>query len=326
MTVTLGGTSGIVFPDLSTLSPNAAKGILGWPEGGGLVVPPGVRTEGSLGVYINETLFPTAPANLVCDIITLDGTYAARPYTSGTVHIWVVGAGGSGGSCEIDNSGLTTGNGSSSGGGAGGMARSQLPMAQFTGSYTATIGVGGAGVISAGDHWINGNPGSATTFVGANVNMTGNGGGAGNGAESSTSGGDTSDSAGAVGGTATGGNVSNFTGGGSGRALVTADKNYGATGGGGVNFKTNGGNTSVDITNNATSVGGKASDDTALPTHLLAALSVNGYSMNDFDGSDGVRAANSESPTFGAGSGGASHGSRTSGQGGQGVIIVVYEL
>lgn len=250
------------------------------------------------------------------------------------IHIYVVGAGGSGGSCEIDTSGLTTGNGATSGGGAGGIAYSKVNVSSFTGTFSTTVGVGGTGVSSATESFLVGNAGTNTTLQGNTLNMVGGGGAGGDAHEQSTSGGDTSIADSASGGTATGGGVANYTGGSSGTATVTGDEATGATGGGGVNFVTSGSNDSGDVGNNAASGGGLCSDDTN-PSILTTYLSGRGQSIDftDFDGTDGVKAisgvsSNTASVVFGGGSGGSSgRGStRTSGDGGDGCVIFVYEV
>lgn len=244
------------------------------------------------------------------------------------LHIYVIGAGGSGGSCEADTSGFTTGNASSSGGGAGGVAYSKVDVSSFTGNFSTVMGNGGAGVTSGGDNSINGNAGTSTTLTGNGLNMVGGGGPRGRGDESSTSGGDTSDSPASGGGTATGGNIANYEGGSSGRARVTGNEDYSATGGGGINFVTSGDNDTEGVGNNATSAGGKVSDD-ANPTILTTYLSDRGQTIDftEFDGSDGKRNANSATVTYGSGSGGAAHGAnRTSGRGGNGCVLFVYEV
>lgn len=244
------------------------------------------------------------------------------------IHIYVIGAGGSGGSCEIDTGGLTTGNGASSGGGAGGVAYSKVNVSDFTGSFSTACGSGGAGVTSAEDSYAYGKAGGLTSLNGNGLSMVGYGGARGNAWEQATSGGDTSNAPSAAGGTATGGNVANYTGGSSGQAYVTGDQDYSATGGGGINFVTSGSNDSGSVGNNATSAGGKCSDDSN-PTILTTYLSNRGQAIDftEFDGSDGKRNANSASPLFGSGSGGCAHGAaRTSGQGGDGCVIFVYEV
>lgn len=267
----------------------------------------------------------------VIDLATSTGSYSPRASRATYVHIFAVGAGGSGGSSEYDTSiNITTGVAASGGGGGGGVSYHKLAISDFTGSYTLTIGAGGAGVYSAGDHWIAGNAGGATSVVGNLTSLTANGGSAGNADEDSNLGTDTSTALAAAGGTASGGNQDNWTGGASGLAKRTGDTSGSASGGGAPAFSSS----NYDGTDSylGATAGGLVSTKNDLPDVIQTYLSNRGQSLTltDFDASSGVyqlSSGGSESPTFGAGSGGACHGSgRQSGDGGDGVVIIIYEV
>lgn len=266
----------------------------------------------------------------VLDIVSSTSSYSPRTNSCTYVHIFAVGAGGSGGSSEIDTSGFTTGVAASSGGGAGGVAHHRLATADFTGSYTITTGVGGTGVTSAGDHFLAGNAGTATTVVGNSTNLTANGGGEGNADEDSSSGGDVSVAGAASSGTATGGNQNNWTGGTSGASTGSGDKVGAATGGGAPAFSGSSYD-SAGVTN-STTTGALVSTKNDLPSVIATYLSNRGQeiTLTDLDASDGVYAqgsGGSATPTYGAGSGGACHGAgRLSGDGGDGVVYIIYEV
>lgn len=267
----------------------------------------------------------------VIDIETASGSYSPRANQADFVHIFAVGAGGSGGSSEIDTSGLTTGVAASGGGGAGGVVHHKLAGASFTGSYTLTVGSGGVGVTSAGDHFLAGNAGGNTTVVGSGANLTANGGSAGNADEDSGSGSDTSIAAAASGGSATGGSEGNWTGGASGSATASGDKTGCASGGGAPAFSGSD-YSGTDATNGQATAGGVTSTKNDLPDVIATYLTNRGQglTLTDFDATAGVYSAasgGSDTPVYGAGSGGACHNAgRLSGDGGDGVVIVIYEV
>ena len=266
----------------------------------------------------------------VLDIVTTTSSYSPRTNSCTYVHIFAVGAGGSGGSSEIDTSGLTTGVAASGGGAAGGVAHHRLATADFTGSYTIVVGTGGTGVTSAGDHFLAGNAGTATTVSGNSTTLTANGGGAGNADEDSSSGGDTSTAAASTGGTATGGNQNNYTGGAGGQAVGSGDQIGAATGGGAPAFSGSS-YASSGVTNNTTT-GALVSTKNDLPSVIATYLTNRnqGLTLTDLDGSDGVysqASGGSGTPVYGAGSGGACHNTgRLSGDGGDGVVFIIYEV
>jgi hypothetical protein len=278
---------------------------------------------------------------IVVEKITTTGTWSPKLNVAKFIHIFVVGAGGSGGMGWPEGGGgflgLSEGVAGASGGGAGGVAYSRI-TGTTTGSATVTIGVGGDGVgVTADRSAINGNAGTASSFVGLNLNMTAAGGGAGQGRQKLDGGTTTIGSAaapipGGSGGTASGGNQSNLTGGSGGGFYVSGrDVLTSAAGGGAPRFlSSNSGTASVSATS-TTTAGIKVSDYTAYPTIAAYAdgrsQSFLGSTITDFDASNGNRTGNSGSPTYGAGSGGvATTSAKKSGRGGNGVIIIVYEV
>lgn len=267
----------------------------------------------------------------VLDIVTSSTTYNPRANAATYVHLIVVAAGASGGSSEIDTSGLTTGVAASSGGGAGAVVHHRLASADFTGGYTITVGTGGVGVTSAGDSGLNGNAGGNTTVTGANAALTANGGAAGQGRANSGGGTDVSNAPAAAGGTATGGNQDNWTGGASGSAVTTGDKT-GCASGGGAPVMSASDYDGTDATNTQATAGGILSTKNDLPDVIATYLTNRdqALTLTDFDASAGVYNASSggsDTPTYGAGSGGACHNAgRASGNGGDGVVLVIYEV
>ena len=126
-----------------------------------------------------------------------------------TAYVYVIGGGGAGGSTNNSTGGAC-------GGGAGGCSVSKLDLSSGT-TYTITIGAGG-GSASASSTNVNGNNGGNSSFAGSGIStMTGNGGSGGVTRASN----DSTQSAGAAGGTATGGTLGNFTGG-KGAAITSA--------------------------------------------------------------------------------------------------------
>ena len=135
------------------------------------------------------------------------------PPRNGTVNIICIGAGGSGGYCWQPGGVIATG------GGAGGLCIKEGLEVTTSGSFTVTIGTGGAGVIS--NNQTNGNAGGNTTVSGTGLSstLTANGGGGGQ-KEFVTENG----AAGGTGGTASNGTI-NRTGGAGGSVdsgLVTS--------------------------------------------------------------------------------------------------------
>jgi hypothetical protein len=156
------------------------------------------------------------------------GTWS--PIQNMFAYVLVIGGGGGGGASYA--SGAQTGavprRACASGGGAGGAALSLLELRKdITYSYTTGAGAARVSTTSAtsGGRNATGNTGSASTFSGSGIpTMTANGGNGGNGDFSDDS---DNSAAGVTGGTASGGNVYNRTGGGSGfaasQSVTTSD-------------------------------------------------------------------------------------------------------
>jgi len=148
-----------------------------------------------------------------------------------TAYVYVIGGGGAGGSTNNSVGGAC-------GGGAGGCAVSKLDLKSGT-TYTITIGAGGAAQ-SASNTNTNGNNGNNTTFVDGSSVISTMTGGLGYGGVTRPSN-DSTQAAGANGGTASGGTLGNFTGGKG--AAITASVNsvaYIMGGGGAVGLWANG--------------------------------------------------------------------------------------
>ena len=167
--------------------------------------------------------------------------------------------------------------------------------------------------------------------------MVGNGGSGGNAANRTDSGTTSISVAGALGGTATGGNQGNFTGGSSGAASISA-RGVGkvASGGGAPAFQSahnalkNAQDASGQVGTPGALVSGYGSWPTILSTYQVSRgqSAVLASNVLSFDGTSGKRNEESLDATYGAGSGGiaASGSTLYSGRGGNGVIIIVYEI
>ena len=142
------------------------------------------------------------------------------PYT-GRYLVTAIGGGGSGG-CGDGGASLC------SGGGAGGMAQKSV-LFKKNDVLTIVVGAAGAAVVTGAPRA--GNAGGNTTVSGPGLALVANGGGPGNYRSAATVG----TASGAVGGTATGGDL-NITGGGSGTAtaLTGGTSQHVLTGGGSV--------------------------------------------------------------------------------------------
>ena len=255
------------------------------------------------------------------------------------IHIFAVGAGGSGAhgwpARNVGTFGNTDGVAGGSGGGAGGVAYSVIP-GNSTGSANITIGSGGVGVNRTGENgFVNGNNGSASSFVGLGLSMTASGGSGGNGARATSGGGDSASAVGGAGGAASGGNSLNLTGGSGGGFSVSGSSVIGSGAGGGApRFSTADNGTAASSTNNSFTSGARVSTYGTFPAVLTTYISgrsqspILGSSITDFDGSAGtVAAGGTASPVYGAGSGGSgAESAGTTGRGGNGVVIIVYEV
>jgi hypothetical protein len=255
------------------------------------------------------------------------------------IHIFTIGPGGSGAhgwpARNIGFFGNTDGVAGGSGGGAGGVAYSVI-SGSSTGSANITIGVGGTGVNRTGeDGAVNGNAGTSSSFVGLGLNMVANGGGGGLGGNASSGGGDSASAAGGAGGGASGGNTLNITGGSGGGFSVSGSNPQGSGAGGGApRFLAEHNGTAVNSTTSSFTIGARVSAYGTFPTVLTSYISgrsqlpVLGATITDFDGSSGtITAGGTGSPLYGAGSGGSgAENPGTTGKGGNGLVIIVYEI
>jgi len=158
------------------------------------------------------------PASGLKVIIGASMTYT--PSVDCTVVVTCIGAGGGGGSNYTPSNRYTI----CTGGGAGGLCQSELNLTSGT-TYTLTLGAGGSGGSNNGAGVAGGN----TTFTGSDItDMTANGGAGGIPSRPSNS------VNVCAGGTATGGNIANHTGGSSN--TNTSSGSAGAAGGGAVGF------------------------------------------------------------------------------------------
>ena len=139
-----------------------------------------------------------------------------------TAYVYVIGGGGAGGSTNNSAGGAC-------GGGAGGCAVSKLDLKSGT-TYTITIGAGGAAQTATSAN-TNGNNGNNTTFVDGSGVISTMTGGLGYGGVTRASN-DSTQVAGANGGTASGGTLGNFTGG-KGAAITASVNNVAYIMGGG---------------------------------------------------------------------------------------------
>jgi hypothetical protein len=273
---------------------------------------------------------------LVVERITSNRVWTPKNNFARFIHIFVVGAGGSGGmgwpARNVGFFGNTDGVAGGAGGGAGGVSYSVI-SGRTSGSATVTVGNGGTGVGVGGERAaISGNAGSSSSFSGYGLNMIANGGGGGQGSQSTSGGGSGTSGAGGAGGSASGGNQSNLTGGAGGGFTVNgSNPRTSAAGGGAPRFLTSHNGTAASSVTDSTTAGIKVSEYGTYPA--IANYATNrgqtflGSSYLGFDASNGSRAGASSSPTFGAGSGGvAVEAAFTSGRGGNGVVIIVYEI
>lgn len=273
---------------------------------------------------------------IVYETITSSRTWAPKVNQATYIHIWVIGAGGSGGHGWADNDGYTEGVAGGAGGGAGGVSYSRI-AASSAGSSTVTIGVGGAGRRRTGIGASGGNDGTASRFVGSGLNMTGNGGQGGGADYNTSSGNDASSAAGGPGGTATGGNQLNLTGGRGGNMAVSGEgvRRSGA-GGGAPRFASsdNGDGFSTVASGISTTSDGRRPSVYSTPPAILNTYitgrdqtAILNSTRTTFDASNGSITGQTGSPTYGAGSGGCGDLDNTgSGQGGDGVVYIIYEV
>lgn len=159
-------------------------------------------------------------------ILTFKISQTYTPSYTSEVIAYVIGGGGSGAATERHSSYWRC---FASGGGAGGTAISRLILTSGV-NYTITIGAGGASVSETYNATVEaGNAGGASSLSGSDIStMTANGGqgGAGSITASATV-------ADRTGGSASGGNIANFTGG-SAKGVTSLASQVAASGGGGV--------------------------------------------------------------------------------------------
>lgn len=272
---------------------------------------------------------------VVYETITSSRTWTPKVNLARFIHIYVVGAGGSGGHGWADDQGATTGVAGGSGGGAGGVAYSVI-AASSAGSSTITVGTGGAGVkVTSFGTAVYGNAGSGSSFVGSGLNMQAAGGARGGADTSTSSGDDRSALPGGTGGGASGGNTLNLTGGAGGAYDVSGTGTYrAASGGGAPRFLSANNGDGAFAGTSVQSVGGKVSGYGTYPAILNTYITgrdqtaIVNSGVTSFDASNGLIASGpTGSPTYGAGSGGSAHSSATgTGRGGNGVVFIIYEI
>lgn len=308
----------------------------------------------SLGTFRSVTL------NSLLEVITSTTSVTWTPIlkTAKNIHVYVVGAGGSGGVASAESDpGIfgIDGTAAAAGGGAGGVGYVIYPQAYIPSAAVVRAGVGGSGSSASGENTGNaGSTGTSSSFTpepSTLPRISAGGGRGGAAAWSSTPGNDVADTKSyqtgggeTPGGTATVTNIAtipnlvygSFSGGSGGSARAEGSNPRGAAGGGGAPAflvaHDNAKNGSFAGTDQAAS-GGKASEYSSFPNILETYLSNNGYStarsLYSFDGSNGVLGVTGVSPGFGGGSGGVvrfNTGLVTSTSGGNGIILIVYEV
>lgn len=297
-------------------------------------VASGIPTSGRIS--ISDFYGKALSGDFLSEIITSSQSWTSKNNLARFIHIFVIGAGGSGGmgwpARNVGFFGNTDGVAGAGGGGAGGVAYSIIPGGT-SGSATVTIGAGGTGVGVGGERSaISGNAGSASSFVGLGLNMSASGGGGGQATQATSGGGDSTSGSGGAGGSASGGNTLNLTGGaGGGYSVSGSDVRTSAAGGGAPRFLSADAGTAASSTTDTTTAGIKVSGYSAYPT-VATYLSNRSQpflasTILSYDASDGNRSGASGSPTYGAGSGGvATESAVTSGRGGNGAVIIIYEV
>jgi hypothetical protein len=275
---------------------------------------------------------------VVEQITTNQPSWSPKLSKANFIHIFAVGAGGSGGhGWPARNVGFfrnTDGVAGGSGGGAGGVSYSVIPGTS-SGTAAITIGSGGAGVGRTGENgFINGNAGSASSFVGLSLNMTASGGSGGIGSRATSGGGDSTSALGGAGGSAVGGNTLNLTGGSGGGFSVSGSGVVGsAAGGGAPRFLSSHNGTAASSTSAATTNGVRVSLYETYPAILTSYISdrsqspILGSEVTSFDASNGSIVGGTSTPTHGAGSGGSgAEAAISTGRGGNGIVIIIYEI
>lgn len=287
----------------------------------------------------------------IVEIITTDQTWYPSVGKASRIHVFVVGPGGSGGVARSGDDGFFfvryDGTAASNGGTAGGVSYQIYDVADV-GRIEFSIPEGGAAVTVSGENIGKaGNDGSG--FTSANVynksgtlfdTLRGYNGYGGGYAWSTYPGSDTSIAGTRLGGISTGGADGNFYGGTVGRVRISkGGKGAAANGGSCPAFSTQQAtlnsvpeiDTSVSNTlNPGAKVSGFLNYPRILTTYLtnLGLNPVLGSSITDFDGGDAGSEQGGDA-VYGAGGGaacGINSGTSTSGKGGDGVAIIVYEI
>lgn len=295
----------------------------------------GLPTSGqpiNMSTYYGKTF-------IVVEQITSNVTWAPKLNKSRFMHIFVIGAGGSGGhgwaASNVGIFGTTDGVAGGAGGGAGGVSYSILP-GSTSGSANIGIGVGGVGVsVGGGQRSIDGNSGSSSSFVGLGLNMIAQGGAGGEASQATSGGGDSTSGLGGTGGSASGGNTLNLLGGsGGGYSVSGSDVRKSGAGGGAPRFLAGHNGTAQSSTTENTTSGAKVSLYGTYPVILTSYISnkaqtpILGASITSFDGSDGnISSGRTGTPLYAGGSGGSGvRANNPTGNGGNGLVIIVYEI
>lgn len=319
----LGGTEPLSLSDYYGIIPGTATGLNNGPI--------------SMGEFLGKTFY-------VVEKITSSKIWTPLNKNVSKIHIFVVGGGGSGGCAwPKRNEGTynnTDGVACSSGGGGGGVSYSYLFGWQAT-SAQITIGAGGAGVSVTGEGGAkSGNAGTNSSFVGSGLSMVGGGGAGGNAMTNADGGTSSGSTVASPGGVATGANYYNFNGGtGGATSISVSGVGKVASGGGGIAFSTahnSQKNAATASGNGVTTPGVKVSDYTSFPAILASYITGRGQTpvlsgtTTVYDGSSGVvsdAVNSSDAVSYGSGSGGCSNeSSPKSGRGGNGIVIIVYEI
>ena len=263
--------------------------------------------------WLGSTTWATGTTDV--NIFSYAANYSPSPdnfIDTPTVDLLVVGGGGGGGA-------------NAAGGGGGGGVRYLKDVALSTGTYTVTIGAGGA---KAASNSVVGSNGGQSVF-GSYISLGGGGGASRDGGTAATSGGSGGGGAGAKVSTQVPGAAGTSGQGNAGGAGVTADGSTNATGGGGGGAGNRG---------FAGASGGSAGDGGAGGVFYFGTtrygvagggaggVTVNGTkgSATDGGGAGGAKSATATAATANTGGGGGGGGA-SGGAGGSGLVIVCFE-
>lgn len=294
----------------------------------------GVPSTGpiSIGNFSGKTYY-------VVETITSNTVWTPKLNLARYIHIFVVGAGGSGGhgwpARNVGFFGNTDGVAGGAGGGGGGTAYSKIAASSAAAS-AIVIGVGGTGVhCTSEDSSVDGNSGTSTTFVGSGLNMTGAGGLGGQASKATSGHGDSTSGSGGAGGVATGGNTGNFSGGaGGGYSVSGSNPQHSGAGGGAPRFSSSDPVSAADSSTETVTQGMKVSEYSSWPSILTSYIiqrsqtPVLSSTNTNFNASSGtITAGGTASPVYAAGSGGSgAESSDYTGNGGNGIVFIVYEI